>query len=425
MTLVFPPCVRAAQQCLVVGDSLTKEYEVEFPILFPSNPQSWASRNWIEILHQHRNAWFDLGNFSSYADPRITGHEHNWGFPGAQTQEIRDRLSSTALIDQLWQAEFEGQVQSAVERAVVFAGGNDVDSYYGTIYNGGNATTQLNTTRDNLKWIVDYIRGLKPSLPIVLVAVPHVGCTPQVQSEFPTDAVKTARVSTALEAVNANLAAFAQQRGIGFAAGAYDLTKAMINDPFKTGGLEFYRQADADARVRYVFSGDGFHPNTCAHARIAQIVIDAFRAKYPSPSITRLTDRQLLEDVLVLDADLPLTEWLASQSVPANAQGYADDHDGDGVKNLVEFSLDGFSAAQADVFRLPQPVRAGANVTLTFRPRQQAAGYCNIVVQESGDLSNWTDTPAAAITNHGDGAFTVTVAAGGGKFLRLDIRIGG
>ena len=61
-------------------------------------------------------------------------------------------------------------------RVVIFAGGNDVDSYYGKLYDGEPATAELTATRDNLKWMVDYVRSIKASLPIVLVSVPHLGC---------------------------------------------------------------------------------------------------------------------------------------------------------------------------------------------------------------------------------------------------------
>ena len=88
--LIFNPLIAfSAQQCLVIGDSLTKEYEVEFPILYPGNRDAWDSRNWIEILHQERNSWFDLGSWSAYYDYRIVGHKYNWAFPGATTAEIR------------------------------------------------------------------------------------------------------------------------------------------------------------------------------------------------------------------------------------------------------------------------------------------------------------------------------------------------
>lgn len=419
-----PPGARGAQQCLVVGDSLSKEYEVEFPALYPSNSDSWDSRNWIEILHTRRNAWFDLGNFSTYADPRITGHEHNWAFPGAQTGEIRSRLSSSSPLDYFWHQEFEGQVQSAVERVVVFAGGNDVDSYYGNIYNGSSPTSYINATYNNLVWIVDYIRGLKPSLQMLLVAVPHVGCAPDVQAQFPTNTLKTGRVTSALNTLNANLAAFAQSRGIGFASAVYDMTRDMIGSPFCIGGVEFYRVADADARPRYVFSGDGFHPNTCAHARIAQIIVNAFRAKYPSPNITPLPDTELLEGVLGLDRHLPLTEWLTGLGVPAGARGVADDPDGDGLKNLLEFSLAGFSASVSDVALLPGGTLSGGNLSMTYAPRATACAYCQIVPQESDDLATWTDVAPGAITDNGNGSFTVSASpsASGRKFLRLEAR---
>src|SRR3954469_19584278 len=130
---------RGAEQVLVVGDSLTKEYQVEFPLLYPGNPASWAARNWAELLHAHRNAQFDLGSSGFFPDPRLSGHRYNWAFPGATTQEIRDQLASTAVSDLAWHAEFQDQVQNVVERVVVFAGGNDVDDYYDDIYNGASA----------------------------------------------------------------------------------------------------------------------------------------------------------------------------------------------------------------------------------------------------------------------------------------------
>ena len=118
-----------AEQCLVIGDSLTKEYETEFPLLFPQNPASWNSRNWIEILHQYRNGWFDLGDWGTYADPRLTGHEHNWAFPGATTTEIKSQLNTWTNL--WWIGELKGQLKNAVQRVVIFAGGTG-NPYFST-----------------------------------------------------------------------------------------------------------------------------------------------------------------------------------------------------------------------------------------------------------------------------------------------------
>jgi lysophospholipase L1-like esterase len=287
-----------AEQCLVIGDSLSKEYEVEFPALYPRNPASWDSRNWAEILHERRKTWFDLGKWSAFADPRLVGHEHNWAFPGSTTTQIKMQLGSFWNV--WWTRDLQSQIRGSAERVVIFAGGNDVDNYYPAIYKGASPTAYINSTRDNLKWIVDYVRRVKGTIPIALVSVPHVGCTPDIQKAHPTDAVKTRRVTLALDSLNAQLALFATQRGIAFVPGVYEMTKSMISKPMTIGAVSFISAADADARPEYVFSGDGFHPGSAAQAKIAQMIVNAFRAKYPKTVITPLTDEEILKQVLGL-----------------------------------------------------------------------------------------------------------------------------
>lgn len=413
-----------AAQCLVIGDSLTKEYEVEFPLLFPQNPASWDSRNWIEILHERRNAWFDLGEFDGYLDPRLTGHEHNWAFPGATTTEIRNQLSSIANF--WWIDEFEDQLTGAADRVVIFAGGNDVDSYYGQIYNGTSATSYINKTRDNLKWIVDYVRSVKSSLPIVLVSVPHLGCSPDVQRQWPTDAVKTGRVTAALDSLNAQLATYAQSKGIGFVPGVYQMTKDIISGPFTIGGVEFIKQADPDSRPLYVFSGDGFHPATSAQAKIAQMVIEAFRTKYPNVQITPLTDEEILSSVLGLNTSVELAynTWINTQNVPAGKTGLQDDPDGDSLVNGVEFVLEG-GAASVPNPELMQPVIQTVNgqkyLTWTYRLRASATAWGPSRVQQSTDLKAWSDTANAAIISNSDGSKTLRLPLNKRQFVRLKV----
>jgi len=288
--------VLRAEQCLVIGDSLSKEYEVEFPALYPRNPASWDSRNWAEILHERRKTWFDLGKWNGFADPRLVGHEHNWAFPGSTTTQLKTQLGSFWNV--WWTRDLQSQIRGSAERVVIFAGGNVVDNYYPAIYKGASATSYINATRDNLKWIVDYVRKVKGTIPIALVSVPHVGCTPDIQKAHPTDAVKTKRVTLALDSLNAQLSLFAAQRGIAFVPGVYELTKSMITKPMTIGSISSISAADADARPEYVFSGDGFHPGTAAQAKIAQMIVEAFRVKYPKTTITPLTDAEILTQVL-------------------------------------------------------------------------------------------------------------------------------
>lgn len=413
--------LQAAQQCLVIGDSLTKEYEVEFPALFPANPASWDSRNWIEILHERRNTWFDLGRFTGYVDPRLTGHEHNWAFPGATTEEIRTQLNRWQ--NAWWTVELREQIKDSAERVVVFAGGNDVDSFYGQIYNGTSPTAYINKVRDNLKWIVDYVRSVDSTVPIVLVSVPHLGCAPDIQRQWPTNSVKTARVTAALDSLNNQLAAYAQTKGIGFVPGVYQFTKDIISGPFIMSGLEFYREADADARPRYVFSGDGFHPGTCAHGKIAQMVIAAFNSKYPASPITPLTDQEIVTNILGLTSDIPFQTWIATQGLPDGKNGLKDDPDGDGLSNELEFLLDGGNAAVPSPGLVRPQVVMGAPKKLvwTYRIRSEAANWAVSRPQISSDLVNWANATAGSVVTNPDGSITLSVPLLGRKFVRLKV----
>ena len=405
-----------AEQCLVIGDSLTKEYEAEFPGLYPNNPASWQARNWVEILHQHRTDWFDLGTWSVYPDPRLTGHRFNWAFPGATTTDIRNQLSS--IYNFWWTNTLKSQLRTDVQRVVIFAGGNDADSYYANLYNGTVDASVTNTTLGNLQWIINYVRTVNATVPIVLVSVPHVGCTPKIQLGYPTDPVKTARVTAAMDALNATLASYAQSQNIGFVSGVYDFTKSLITQPFRIKGIEFYRVADADARTRYTFSGDGFHPNTCAHTKIAQMVVDAFNAKYPATVINPLTDDYIISTVLGLDPNIPFTEWLASQGQTGS---FTADSNRNGIPNGVEFALEGVTDASS----MPQPVMQGNALTLTYLPRAVFTEWGSIQAQSSADLLHWNDIGTAQTTTNPDGTITVSVNLAGKGFVRLKVTAGG
>lgn len=399
-----------AEQCLVIGDSLTKEYEEEFPALYPNNPASWQARNWIELLHQNRTDWFDTGTWSAYSDPRLTGHAYNWAFPGATTTDIRNQLSS--IYNFWWTNTLKDQLRNVAERVVIFAGGNDADSYYADLYNGTADASVTDTTYGNLQWIISFVRGVNPSIPIVLVSVPHVGCTPKIQQGYPTDPVKTARVTAAMDALNASLASYAQSIGIGFVPGGYEFTKSLISQPFRIQGIEFYRMADADARTRYAFSGDGFHPNTCAHTKIAQMVVDAFNAYYPATVITPVSDSYIISTLLGLDPNIPFTEWLASVG---QSGSFTADSNGNGIPNGVEFALENVTSAAG----LPRPVMQNGALMLTYQPRVVFTEWGRIQAQSSTDLVNWTDIPAAQTTNNGDGTITVNANLTGKGFVRL------
>ncbi|MGV3664412.1 MAG: SGNH/GDSL hydrolase family protein [Prosthecobacter sp.] len=394
-----------AERCLVLGDSLTKEYETEFKGLYPQNPAAWQARNWVEILHQHRTDWFDMGPWGTYRDPRVTGHRYNWALPGATTTEIRNLIN--AWYSSWWTDTLKDHIRNEVDRVIIFAGGNDADSYYAQLYSGNVGPEVTNTTLSNLQWLVQYVRSVRMYVPIVVVSVPHVGCSPKVQQGYPTDPVKTGRVTAAMDQLNANLAAFAQSEGIGFVPGVYEFTKHIITEPFRIRGIEFYRVADPDCRTRYAFSGDGFHPNTCAHTKIAQMIADEFNRVYPAP-IDPLDDHYIITTVLGLDPDIPYHEWMA-----ANGQSGAFDQDSDhdGVSNGMEFALNQSA--------MPLPVVQNGALTLTCLPNPVFLEWGTLKAQSSPNLMNWTDIPASQTVTNADGSVTVSAAFTGRGFMRL------
>ena len=78
--------VRGGDKIVILGDSLSKEYEFSFQLDGFGNASS--VRNWIEILDDDRNAFFDLGsrkNVRVIFRDFFFRHDYNWAVPGAKT----------------------------------------------------------------------------------------------------------------------------------------------------------------------------------------------------------------------------------------------------------------------------------------------------------------------------------------------------
>ena len=212
-------------------------------------------------------------------------------------------------------------------------------------------TACATTIRGNNRSVVQYLRINRGYTgPIVLCSTPHVGATPKIQDEVGTDPANTQRVTDMLERLRDEMRAQADEFNCGF-ADIYEVTRQILApEPFTIGGITFFKEADDDCHPRKLFSGDGFHPNTPAQAKIAQAILDAFREKYPAThgSIPRLSDREIIEDVLGLDPSTGYTEWMAANSVPAGQRGPAADPDDDGDANVIEFMLAGRDPMKPD-----------------------------------------------------------------------------
>ncbi|MES2707996.1 MAG: SGNH/GDSL hydrolase family protein [Verrucomicrobiota bacterium] len=472
----------AAAPLLVIGDSLTKEYEISFPGvplasvpgIDPDNP---SARNWVEILNARPGGQFDPGEYRTslaapWKDLRLLGHEYNWAVPGAKARQIRDLLLMRNL-DEItndagfkkftdlaaeWQqsgTRITAQLQSGAGGVVIWVGANDLRSgstdpaaavngtpvTYGSIYNGdgtgaGNPQPLMDSIRASIQEIANYVRAGNATIPLAICAVPHIGSTPDVMSTFPTDATRTGRVTTALEALNAELKTWTESTAKGvWVPETYTITKDLIATPLNIGGITFKSEADplgagdsAAAHNHYLFAVDGFHPTTALQALVSKAVSSGLKTAFPAAyeAVQPLETREILT-VLGLSPATGFTEFLTAAGVPADSRGALDDPDHDGLPNITEYALAGFSPSAADTTAMTSAVLDTTGpvpvVRATWTPRFADNAACAITCQASIDLSTWVDVREAEIVTGptGQRSAQVPVAAGAKAFLRLKI----
>lgn len=468
----------AVEHVTVLGDSLTKEYQLTFPglpgLISGIDPTHPAARNWSEILNEQRHEHFDQGVykgtlFNRWSDLRLLGHEYNWAVPGATARALRnlvtnqnlEEITSDAdmttllLFAPAWRetpARLASQL-SSTSAAVIWCGGNDlrfgnsdpsctingIPITYQTIYDGdgtgaGNPQPLMNSLRQSIQAIALQVQSAQPGLPIVVCAVPHVGGTPKVRESAPTDPVRTARITTALKTLNAELCAWTQQSLGGTWVDVESLTASLIEaDSLVIGGVPFLNRADdlpasapATAHHRYLFAHDGFHPGTALHAVIAQLVQSALRTQDPVPFAASpvLTDRDIIVNVLGLAATTGFDDFMTASGAPAGQRGPGDDPDGDAVANIIEFALDGNTPFPGGPVTLPVQWTDGSGtmVGMTWKPRYQNNVACSLTCQQSADLITWTTVPAPLISVAPDGTHSASVPATTSTFLRLKIQ---
>ncbi len=421
--LALPPCL-GAEKLLVIGDSLSKEYAIEFPLLNPGNPAAWGERNWVELLSLHRGDLIDIGQEGAWPDSRITGHEYNWAFPGSTTSEWEEILTSSffeAPQNVLLRTNLDAHLDGVVDRAVIFLGGNDLKNNYGTFYDGKDPANFINKLVANVREIVDYVQDRDADLPIVLVNMPDVGITPVVQQEKP-DAAKRQLVTDLTDAVNERLKTLAEQRGIGYAD--IEQWTALLTGPerFVVGGIQFFKSVDPESlsnRPQYLFSPDGFHPNTMAQLLFANEIVEAFARTYPDLTIVPPFSTEEMLTVLELEPDVSFTEWAEAYGITSAEP--TDDGDGDGVPLYQEFAFD-LDPRIADADRGPSPIITGERLEIHYPTRVRDSAHFEITPQFGIDLENWQPVPPEQHQMGVDGRYQAWVAPHGDRcFLRLTV----
>ncbi|MEK7949243.1 SGNH/GDSL hydrolase family protein [Luteolibacter soli] len=460
----------AAEQIVTLGDSLTFAYEASFAFTKKINGTTYGDgfgsgvRNWAEILSSstYRQAFFDLGardTISIFSLFNPTGNvqlyfrqKNNWAVPGLKVDQLRRFVSHEATMTQLLAedpdysslltalnfsdfkestdfnvTDLETQISTIAERLTFFIGGNDINAIYGTIYNGGSPGTFVDDFIADSASILDRVLALKPSLQIVVVNVPHVGITPDVQSSYPTDPVKTARVTAVLNDLNSRLANLATARGLAY-ADIYTTTLSLLNPaPMCIQGIQFQNSGSTTGDLNYVWLNGpvsaNFHPNTNAQAVIANTIIDAFNRRYAT-GIAPLTATEILGGLLGKSAtaiNMTYATWISNFGYPNASEN--DDSDGDGIPAGLEFAL-GLNPSLRDSWKVSSRIVNGAGgkeLELSYPLRLTSSTRFTLRPASSTGLPG-TFVPFATAPAPGtDGLARARVSATGSRaFLRLN-----
>ncbi len=467
VVLLATPTLRA-ERIVTLGDSLTFAYEAEFGFKFefvePPIGDGFGPtvRNWAEILNNpaYRKSSFDLGprreitNYLTFPfSTLLIRHESNWAIPGLKIDQLRRFMEGSAFFTDLIgenpefgllaaalnltsfdEAEdfnvtdLENQIRAQAARLTLFIGGNDVRGIYANVYNGlgaGNFTAEFLADTNA---ILTRVQNLNPSLQIVLVNVPHIGITPDIKSSYPTNPVKTGRVTAVLRDLNQQLAAVATTRGIGY-ADVFTPTLPLLDEAtFCLQGIPFFNSGTTTGDLNHVWlNGElsaNFHPNTNAQVLIANEIIHAFNRTYQN-GIRPLSATEMLSGILGKsgsEIDMPFATWMTAHGL--DSLSVDDDSDGDGLTAGVEFGL-GLNPRLDDsefvtheltvsnntpVLRLSYPVRLPTSTRYTLFPAS------------SPDLTSpFTPIPS---TSGVDGIDRAMIPVDGGRgFLRLEAHI--
>ncbi len=430
------PKSSAAEQVLTLGDSLTFAYEAEFgfrisvPFLgtYGDNFDS-SVQNWVEILHSpdYRNAYFDQGerdditlNLLFSSTNLFFRREYNWAVPGMKIDQLRRYLNQevslrdilaespefadllTALdLSNYKDADFDvidlaEQVENSAERLVLFIGGNDINQVYGDIYLNNAPGTFVQDYIDDATAIIDWIQTINPDLPIVVVNVPHVGITPDVQASYPSDPIKTEHVTQVLINLNQQLEQLCQLKDIAY-ADIFSITLPLLtNDKLCIHGITFSNSGSTTGELSHVWLNGplsaNFHPNTNAHTLIANQIIHAFNRHYQS-GIPPLTATEMLVGLLnhsAADIDMPFDAWMNGFGL--NGHPASDDSDHDGLNAGTEFAL-GLNPTFKDSEFYTQSI-AGSTETpswqLAYPVRLPSSSHYTLTPKTSSDLIHFT-----------------------------------
>ncbi len=194
-----------------------------------------------------------------------------------------------------------------------------------------------------------------------------------------------------------------------------------------TAGHLAFVNADGTVDNTYA-TGSGFNNSVNAIALDAQgrLHLGGLFTTYKGATVGRYV---ILNSATTTPADpgapamgSPLENFLANAGVPANKRGAQDDPDNDGIPNLIEFGL-GLEPNTSDASAMPDGVKDGPNLTITYRRAQPGLTY---LVETSPTLTGgtWTSVGVDQGTPDGNGITTASIPLGpSAGFLRISVTL--
>ena len=191
----------------ILGDSFYDEYQGDDNRGGASHSTTF---NLVEILVHTRH--FDLGPWGKRDEPRRTGYAYNWARSGATSESMIEQGQHTGLAEQIR--------QGLVSYVWIGIGANDFNPYFPTayqeIYNGTMTDAQIQEKIDravaNVTLAVETVQeaGAKG---IVVTHFTQWDLDPLLSENYP-DAAGRRRVAEAINAVNEDIQAMADEKGI-------------------------------------------------------------------------------------------------------------------------------------------------------------------------------------------------------------------
>ena len=274
----------------ILGDSFYDEYQGTD---HRGGDYAAVTFNAVELLARTRG--FHLGAWGDWGEPRRTGYQYNWARSGATSRTMIESGQHLGAASQV--------AAGAVSVVLIGVGSNDFSPYYGDnyerTYSGAMSDEELEAkiaaAIADVTLAVDTVQEAGAE-GIIVVLFMQWELDPTLPQRYP-DAGLRRRVSDAIDAVNAGLAAMASVRG------AMVVSQSEVGVQLQTAfDAEGYFHIGGE-RIDFLHHGDEPHHSRLADAQHTGTVMSGVVANYYfieplnrvfGLAIPRLSDEEIL-----------------------------------------------------------------------------------------------------------------------------------